>query len=136
MYVLIGIQNLLRDDSSLYGLTPRSVIAQGQLRTDQGFLLKEGTNTSIQSQRLPMGQQLSPRTQGPMQVSRNKKSNLYYTRGITPNRVTSGGSIYAACVKGNTTPQKRGSGGELLAALRPGRESKPNEPMVTILSQK
>jgi len=56
-----GLQNLLRDDSSLLGLSPRMQAMQAQ----QG-LLKEGTNPSLLSYRNQIGlyntgMQTSPR---------------------------------------------------------------------------
>ena len=48
------------------------------------------------------------------------KQNPHYTSGIAPQRVTSGGPIFAAWRLGNTAPTKSRSGGEplLLATLR------------------
>ena len=45
------------------------------------------------------------------------KSNLHYTRGITPKRVTSGGAHLRGLAPGLTAPKKRRSGGEPLATL-------------------
>ena len=46
-----------------------------------------------------------------------KKSNLYYTRSITPKRGKSGGSSYAVQRLGNKVSKKPRSGGEPLATL-------------------
>ena len=43
--------------------------------------------------------------------------NLHLTRGITPKRVTSGGSIFACWHLDNTAPKKHRSGGEPSATL-------------------
>ena len=45
------------------------------------------------------------------------KSNLHYTRGITPKRVTSSGAHLCDLAPGYTAPKKRRSGGEPLATL-------------------
>ena len=51
----------------------------------------------------------------------HQKSNLHYTRFISPKRVTSGGAHLRglAPVRYNTAPKKRRSGGEPLATLCP-----------------
>ena len=57
-------------------------------------------------------------------VLSKSKSNRYYTRGITPKHVTSGGAHPRSLAPGNTAPKKRRSDGEPLATLcrfdRPG----------------
>ena len=45
------------------------------------------------------------------------KSNLHYTRGITPKRVTSVGAHLCDLAPGYTAPKERRSGGEPLATL-------------------
>ena len=47
-----------------------------------------------------------------------KKSNLHYTRGITPKRVTSGGSDFRGVALEKTALKKRRSGEEPSATLR------------------
>ena len=64
-----------------------------------------------------------------------KKSKLHHTRGITPKRVTNGGSISAAQSVDNTVPKKRRSGGKPLTTslcspdrsrIKPGRTQNAN----------
>ena len=52
-------------------------------------------------------------------------SNLYYTSGITPKRVTSGGVHFCGIAPGNQSPKKRRSSFERLTTLSdsPARES-------------
>ena len=45
-------------------------------------------------------------------VNFKSKSNLHYTRGITPKTVTSGGPHLRSLAPGNTAPKKRRSSGD------------------------